>query len=602
MQPPLPGRAPQRSHPALALLIVLAAGSGLEAQTVGQDLFFDAVEVHVVNVEVVVTDRDGNPVTGLQREDFELYEDGERVDLTHFFAVVARQAGEGQLADPVAADLLQKPETERLNLVIFVDNFNLRPESRNALFGELRDYLTERLDSRDRVMIVTLDDTVQVALGFTNDSEALLATLARLEREAGRLIHFDAQQQDLLRRIQSATLMTPQAAGGLSSRYYELSESDAGRMAQEVTQVAEQRVQRVRFTVEALRRFTDSLAGLGGRKALLYVSDGIPVRPADSLARAWVSKFESWILRDMPGLSSQLQEMTSLEGSSRYDVSDLIDGLTSHASANRVAFYPISSSGRAMGRGTSLSAESAGITSSGGGGGSWREVTDIETTTREMALLQLAEGTGGVAFTRTANIGGLLDRIEKDFTTFYSLGFSPAEDPGDRLRRIEVRLPNRRGLQVRHLKGVQQRDPLSNLQDLTLSALHYSLQDNPLEVRLQPGEPVQTGRNAYRVPVMVQVPFQKLLLIPDQEVHAGQLTLFVVARDQRGDVSAMQRVELPIRIPNEQLLEALRHVATYPMELEMRPGAQTIAVGVRDHLGRVDSTVYLDLVVGGAGG
>lgn len=594
-------RALSKLHPALAFLILLAAGSGLGAQTAGQDLFFDAVEVHLVNLEVVVTAGDGTPIADLKREDFELYEDGERVDVTHFFAVVARQPGKEQLADPFAPDIPQKPETERLNLVIFVDNFNMRPENRNAIFGELRSYLEERLDPRDRVMIVTLDDTVQVALGFTNDSQALLATLARLEREAGRLIHFDAQLQDLLRRIQSASLTTPELAGPFS-RSNEIAEMDAQRMAREVTQLAEQRVQRVRFTIEALRRFTDSLAGLGGRKALLYVSDGIPVRPADSLARAWVSKYESWIMQDVRSLSRELQEMTSLEGSSRYDVSDSIEGLTSHASANRVAFYPISQTGRALGRGSSLSAESAGITTSGGGGGSWREVADIESKGREMALLQLAEGTGGVAFTSSTNIGGLLDRIEQDFTTFYSLGYTPVEDSGDRLRRIEVRLPNRRGLQVRHLRGIQRRDPLANLQDLTLSALHYSLQDNPLEVRLQPGEPVQTGRNVYRVPVMVQVPFQKLLLVPDQEAHAGQLTLFVVARDQQGDVSAMRRVELPIRIPNERLLDALRTVATYPMELEMRPGAQTIAVGVRDHLGRVDSTVNLDLVVGGAGG
>ena len=35
-------------------------------------LFFDTVDVYVVNVEVIVTDKHGNPATGLSRDDFEL--------------------------------------------------------------------------------------------------------------------------------------------------------------------------------------------------------------------------------------------------------------------------------------------------------------------------------------------------------------------------------------------------------------------------------------------------------------------------------------------------------------------------------------------------
>jgi len=37
--------------------------------------FIESVRTAVVNVDVYVTDRDGNPVTGLGPEDFELYED-----------------------------------------------------------------------------------------------------------------------------------------------------------------------------------------------------------------------------------------------------------------------------------------------------------------------------------------------------------------------------------------------------------------------------------------------------------------------------------------------------------------------------------------------
>ena len=71
----------------VAALAVLLTGPLVAQQPSAEEVFVGRVEVNVVNVEVYVTDKDGHPVTGLTREDFELYEDGERVEITNFFAV-----------------------------------------------------------------------------------------------------------------------------------------------------------------------------------------------------------------------------------------------------------------------------------------------------------------------------------------------------------------------------------------------------------------------------------------------------------------------------------------------------------------------------------
>jgi hypothetical protein len=44
----------------------------------------EQVEVHVVNVDVSVTDRSGNPVNGLTKHDFEIFEDGKPLKVTNF--------------------------------------------------------------------------------------------------------------------------------------------------------------------------------------------------------------------------------------------------------------------------------------------------------------------------------------------------------------------------------------------------------------------------------------------------------------------------------------------------------------------------------------
>lgn len=569
------------------------------------NLFFDTVDVHVVNVEVVVTDKDGNPATGLTRDDFEVYEDGELVEVANFFAVEGRQAvptgpamdsGPDGGPDRVAPDLqaAPAPATRRLNLVVFVDNFNMRPENRNLIFDNLRDYLEQRLDPRDRVMLVSLNDTVEIAQDFTNDPELLLATLARLEKQAGTHIRFDSQHRMLLRQLQIASLARPDP---LDPGKFEAAVLNAGRLASDVRSLVETRFQKVRSTVDILKQLTDSLAGMRGRKAVLYVSDGLPTRPADSLAQGWINKFDAWIMvHDIGELRPDLQELTLMGGSSRFDATRRFEELVEHASANLVAFYPISNGGR-----TASSRVSAEFGASGTGSGVGpmsQDVVALENLSLESSLLMLADGTGGVAFTSTTNIDGLLERMVRDFESFYSLGYTPPRPADDKFRQVEVKV-KRPGLKVRHLKGYREKDPMAHLEDLTLSALHYDLEDNRLGVRLDPGDQVPAKGDRFRVPLMVKIPFKNLLLLPQEQVHSAKVSLYVVVRDdKKGGVSSPQRIDLPIEIPNGKVLEALSQVATYSLELDMKRGRKRISVGVRDHLAKVDSTVNLELDVG----
>ena len=80
----------------------------------------------------------------------------------------------------------------------------------------------------------------------------------------------------------------------------------------------------------------------------------------------------------------------------------------------------------------------------------------------------------------------------------------------------------------------------------------------------------------------------------------SQVSLFVIVRDTKtGGVSPFQRIDLPIKIPNNALLQALDQVAGYALELNMKKGPKRIAIGVRDHVANSFATVNLDIQVGG---
>lgn len=596
----------RRSIPILAMAGTFLTGLAPPLPAQVADLFFDTVDVNVVNVEVVVIDKQGLPVSGLTRDDFTIFEDDRPVEITNFFAIehgmpISDPTRGIEEASPAIDMAALGPETQRLQLVIFIDNLTIRPENRNLIFEQLSQFVLERLDPDDRVMIAVAGDAVEIAQPFTNDPAQLLTTIDRLEKQVGQQVQFDVEYRTLMRSIERASLALPgQRGGGLAQESpfdVDTAIAEARGLAREIGTVSERRYRMVQAALDALGRFIDTLAGMRGRKAVLYVSDGLPLNTSDSLTEAWISKYADWI--SAVGAESLLLEASSLN-SLEYDSGSRLTELVDEATVKQVAFYPIS--GFARGGVIGISAEYGDPGTASGGLGT-RAAADLEAMNREATLLGMAEGTGGVAYTRSTNIEGLLEQVRTDFSSFYSLGFQRPPDSDDvfdeDLHRLRVEVRGE-GLKVRHRRSYALRDPVERLEDLTATALHYGVENNTLGARLEAKEMVQAGKNRYRVTVMVAIPFQNILLLPQEDAHVARLSLVVAARDSEGRTSPFQRVELPVSVPNNQIQEALGGAAGYPMQLEMKAGPQRVSVGIWDHLARIESTINLDLDVGPA--
>ncbi|MCP4661308.1 MAG: VWA domain-containing protein [bacterium] len=580
--------------PAACLMIMAGEPAAQEER------FFETVDVNVVNIEVLVTDGDGNPVTGLSRDDFEVFEDGRPVEISNFFAVAGRELAPGtdagaEAALAAAVDAMPGPQTKHLNLAIFVDDLNIWPQNRNAIFENLRGFLRDRLDPRDRVMLVKYDGGTEVAQPFTSDVEAIHATLDRLELEAGRHVVLDSERRMFLQQVQTASTRSynpPPAAE--RDPLFDMAVAAAVEHSRSLRLIAERRVQKSRATVKALQAFCVSLAGIPGRKALLYVSDGIPQRPADGMVEQFSEKFSRWLMDNQQHMNRndarEIETATMSIGSMEFDVSRQFRRLVEAASSERVAFYTISHRGS---RGSQVSADVQGNAS--------RMAGRLEEATLNHSLLDMAEGTGGLAFTGTTNVSALLDRVVDDFTSFYSLGYTTPPSEGGDFHKIEVKVRGK-GLTVRHLSGYRDKSAADELDELALGAAQFGVGDNPLEVSIETGEPAQVKRKKYRVPVTIKIPFRKLVLVPDEGFHRGQLAISVTVMDETGGgVSPPQQVELPLQVPNDKILEAMGQVITYDLELETKPGNKRISVGVQDQLGKVDSSVSQELTVGEGG-
>ncbi|HMB54202.1 MAG TPA: hypothetical protein VKU40_12855, partial [Thermoanaerobaculia bacterium] len=137
-----------------ALLLAFAATTALAQEDESRQLFVDSVDVNVVNLEVMVTDREGNPVRGLTRDDFVVTEDGQPVELTNFYAVESARrvqpvegASSGGQAVP---ELLPLPADQTLNLAVVIDVENLQPVHRNRVIEQIEAEIDRVVRSGDR--------------------------------------------------------------------------------------------------------------------------------------------------------------------------------------------------------------------------------------------------------------------------------------------------------------------------------------------------------------------------------------------------------------------------------------------------------------------
>ncbi|MDX1383037.1 MAG: VWA domain-containing protein, partial [Thermoanaerobaculia bacterium] len=179
------------------------------------DTFVEEVDVNVINLTVNVVDDDGLPVTGLQRDDFEVVVDGEPVEISNFFGVessldldeVARRERSQRVSARSDSPAAPTPPPEETRYVaIFIDNANIHNKNRRRVFQGLRDYLAEQKDPGTFYMVVQFRTRYEVVQPFTNSMGHVVAALDKVEKEATDGPSHEADQRMIVRDLASVDL------------------------------------------------------------------------------------------------------------------------------------------------------------------------------------------------------------------------------------------------------------------------------------------------------------------------------------------------------------------------------------------------------------
>ena len=419
-------------RPLVFLSLFLSLFAFAQTETPAAPQFGEAIEVRVIDVDVVVTDAKGNPLTDLTREQFELYEDGKRVDVAYFSRIVGGRIADLPAAAPAAPDAIAQPAPPAaapktpLTWVVYIDQTNFPPQRRNQAMRQLQLFLQNAIAGGDRGVIALNDGrSFRVRQGLTDDPKLLMEQLAKMEKErmaVSPTLNRQNQIRNEIRRVESGD---PQFAFLAQS------------IANDIAALIDEEALRTKNAIRAMGALLDTLVRLEGRVALVYVGAGFNPLPAIDLTNVWRSRFSAEAGSSFGPRPEEQRDSIQRE----------ITRLYENFSAQRVTVYTIHG-GEQSGGPTSV--EDAGQLET-----HLASSTDVGALTEAGLAREMAQRTGGLFFKVNQQLATQLDTVRRDLSNYYSLGYRPTGRQGQQRNvKVKVTVP---GARVRHRLNVRER-------------------------------------------------------------------------------------------------------------------------------------------------
>jgi VWFA-related protein len=545
----------------LATVLTVTTAVAQDADTVKGGLSFrQEVQVTVVNVDVYVRDRDGSPVTDLQPDEFQVSMNGNPVAISNFAVLTedvirstwqATQAVDAPLPAEASSVEGPLPDIEPIWVVLYIDNENLRPLDRNRVLRSVREFVIDNLADPVRMMVISYERSLKVEQPFTTDARAVTDALRDMKRVTGGRVEMDNRRRELLEKINEVANEAATDTGY----------GQQTRLMQDIFGYAQEELNDLTFTLRAFNQVIGMLSGLDGRKSLVYVSSGLPMSPGLGLMHQYAMSF---------------QDSSILSRRSQFDRQADFRSLATAANAQDVTLYTFDASGLNPLEGFSADTRYSMDPTA----------ASIGSNDYQASLEYMAAATGGVAVVNTNDLGPGFTRVRDDLFSYYSIGFRIESGDEDKVHRVEVEVPGRSDLDVRYRRRFVEKSLESQVQDRVFSSLMVDVEDNPMDLSLELGDPTPASGSRWMMPVHVSFPLDSVALLPEGEEYVGRVVLFVGARDEDGTSSEIQRQQHQVRIPVSRYEEARQQRFGLDLQLLLEEGPQRVALGLMDEITR----------------
>jgi VWFA-related protein len=513
-----------------ALPLLLLVVSPLFAQK-----FEEKVTVAYVEVPVTVLGRDGAPVRGLTRANFEIRDDGENREIESFDAIdFAAEGGAGANA------ISPLNPASRRNFLLLFDLSYSNPQSIVRAQDAARNFVARSIGRRDAVAVgvVDIDHGFRFLTAFTTDRTLLTAAIADPR---------NFRAADPLQIASASTLgLAPQPGMGQTRQGQDVALENMRDVARLSGRLDDSyRRGRLKKQVEMLGDIARTLQRLAGRKHLVLLSEGFDPRLVQG--RGNQSEEDQAIERG---------EMWKVDSDQRFgspDSQKAIQVMADQFRRSDVVLHAVDIQG-------------VRVTNDVQGGAKFNS---------NEGLFLLANSTGGTVFRNSNDITAEFDRLARQHDVVYVLGFRAPVGRAGQFHDLKVKLVNVPAARLQHRGGYYDAGAESVL-ERSLSTAEVIVNDIP-----QDDVGVHALAAAFpggSVPVVLEIAG------PDLVKHAkgnrATTDMFVYAFDEQGIVrdSLFQRVTLDVAQLGAQLRDSgVRFYGT----LQLPPGKYALKSLVR---------------------
>ncbi len=499
------------------------------------------ISVTLVQVDAVVTDSKGRPVSGLKAGDFELLQDGKPRKITHFSYVTtgaapapARPATVPDKTAPPPPPPVLRPSQVKRTIALVVDDLGLLFESMANVRDALKKFVAEQMQPGDLAAVVRTGAGMGAFQGFSADKRLLNAAIDRVK-------------------------WNPLGRGGVAAfapigsdpQIEAEGDEEGGGLAREAEEFRENYF--AVGTLGAINYIVGGLRELPGRKSVVLFSDNIRIFNRDR---------------------------------STDRVLDAIDRLTDLANRASVVIYTIDPRGLPT-LGLSAADRLGNMRPD-------RLAARLEQRCQEHfdsqeGLSYLAQQTGGLFIHDTNDVSGGLRRVLEDQSGYYLLGYNPGDATFNKqFHKIKVRV-KRPGLEVRSRSGFigvadAQTRPLPRTRDEQLfAALGSPFGSTGVALRLTSlfANNAKLGSFVYS---LLHIDGRSLSFTDDAEGWKKTvLDVLVITFGDKGEEVDRSNRTYTLRLRGEAFKSALANGLIYTVNHPVKkPGAYQMRVAVRD--------------------
>jgi VWFA-related protein len=523
--------------------LLLQAAAPAMAQQSGQAGANEArIEVtsELVLVNVVARDKKGNLVRDLKKEDFTLFEDGKKQEISTFDfenvdelqtagapeATVSGVAGAGALLRSGKKEAPSLDARDRRLLLLFFDFSAMDPEQIDRSVDAAKKFVDTKMQPADLMALVSLATNMRVDLDFTDDKSKLLAALTAYSSGQGQ--GFDNSGT-------GSAEGAAETSGAFTADDTDFNTFNADRK------------------LLALQSLMQALGKLPQKKSLIYFSNGISQSGADNQSAlrattaAAVKANVSIYSLDIRGLQAfppgGEAQSASLHGQSAYSGASVLNDLSSNAAS-------------------------------------------------QDTLATLSADTGGKAFFDSNDLGAIFSQVQKDSSAYYVLGFTSNNPVKDgRFRRLKVQA-NRADLKLDFRAGYYSgRD----FEHLNRADREQQLEDELAAQLPRVDVPVYAGSAFFRqddshyyLAVSLVVPGSQIPFVTERE--RDNATIDIIGEVRAAGKFAVGQLRDTVKLTVDSTQQVRRKNVQYNTGFVLAPGSYHLKFVIRENqTGRMGS-------------